>query len=74
MKKFFTENLVVIILGVSFLTSTLFAIRNNIIIERNHIIQEQSDLLKQKTQDILVKTVHGLDLGVRGYGLTKYDK
>ncbi|MEJ1237088.1 GAF domain-containing protein [Chryseolinea sp. T2] len=74
MKKFFTENLVVIILGVSFLTSTLFAIRNNIIIERNHVIQKQSDLLKQKTQDILVKTVHGLDLGVRGYGLTKYDK
>lgn len=74
MKKFFSENLVVIILGISFLTSTLFAIRNNIIIERAHTIQQQSDMLKQKTQDILVKTVHGVDLAVRGYGLTKYDK
>ena len=74
MKKFLSENFVVIIIGISFLTSTLFAIRNNIIIERNHTIKQQSDLVKQKTQDILVKTVHGLDLGVRGYGLTKYDK
>lgn len=74
MKKFLASNLVVIVIGISFLTSTILAVRNNYIIENNHLIQMQADLVKQRTQEILSKTMHGLDLGVRGYGLAHDEK
>jgi CHASE3 domain sensor protein len=74
MKKFLTGNWIIIVIGISFITSTLLAIRNNYIIERNHIVQQQADLVKQRTRDILTQTMHGLDLGVRGFGLTRDDK
>lgn len=74
MKKFFSDNWIILVIGVSFLTSTVLAIRNNYIIERNHLLQQQTDLVKQQTQEILSKTIHGIDLGVRGYGLTLDDK
>src|SRR5690349_24057509 len=74
MKKFFADNFVVMVIGVFFLVSTGFAIRNNQIIQTNHSRQVQVDLVRQRTQEILSRTMHGLDLGVRGFGLTRDDK
>lgn len=74
MKRFFSDNWIIMVIGVSFLTSTGLAIRNNYVIEKNHLLQQQSDLVRQRAQAILSTTMHGLDLGVRGYGLTLNDK
>jgi CHASE3 domain sensor protein len=74
MNKLLSSNLIVIVIGVSFLGSTIFSLRNNYTIEQNHVLQQQADLVKQRTQEILSKTMHGIDLGVRGYGLTMDEK
>lgn len=74
MKKFLADNLVIIVIGIFFLISTGFAIRNNQIIRTNQSRQAQVDLVRQRTQEILSRTMHGLDLGVRGFGLTRDDK
>lgn len=46
-------------------------LRNNQIIGRNYLLQKQTEEVKLRTQSILNGTMHGLDLGVRGYALTK---
>jgi CHASE3 domain sensor protein len=71
MKKFLSENWIVIAIGIALMGSMAMAIRNNYIIKNNNILQKQSELVKQQTQQILSSTMHGLDMGVRGYGLTK---
>ena len=74
MKKFLLDNSVIIVIGIFFLITTTFAVRNYGIIQLNHALQIQSDLVKQRTQEILSRTMHGLDLGVRGFGLTRDEK
>jgi CHASE3 domain sensor protein len=74
MRKFLSDNFVIIVIGIFFLVSTILAIRNNQIIQNNLTLQLQSDMVKQRTTDILSRTMHGLDLGVRGFGLTLDDK
>jgi len=71
MKKFLTENWIILVIGVFLIVSMAMAIRNNYIIEKNHELQQEAELIHKHTQDILSKTMHGLDLGVRGFGLTK---
>lgn len=71
MKKFLSENWIILVIGVFLMASMTMAIRNNYVIEKNHELQQEADLIHQRTQDILSKTMHGLDLGVRGFGLTK---
>ena len=71
MKKFLAENWIIIIIGIALMGSMTMAIRNNYIIQNNNILQKQSEMVHQLTQDILSSTMHGLDLGVRGFGLTK---
>jgi hypothetical protein len=74
MKKLLTGNLITVVIGMAFMISTALAIRNNYIIEKHHSTQAQSDVVKEKVQKILTQTMHGLDLGVRGYALTHDDK
>src|SRR5689334_24620579 len=71
MKRFFLENWIIIVIGVSLVASMSLAIRNNYVIEENHALQQQTQRVRSLTQNILSTTMHGLDLGVRGYGLTK---
>lgn len=70
MKRLFSDNWIIAVIGVSFIVSIGLAIRNNFTIQNNHVVQAQTDLIIQETQDILTSTMHGLDLGVRGFGLT----
>jgi len=71
MKRFFLENWIILVIGVSLVASMSLAIRNNYVIEENHNLQQQTQNVRALTQDILTTVMHGLDLGVRGYGLTK---
>lgn len=71
MKRFLLENWIILVIGVSLVASMSLAIRNNYVIEENHALQQQTQRIRSLTQDILTKTMHGLDLGVRGYALTK---
>ncbi|MBL0743312.1 GAF domain-containing protein [Chryseolinea lacunae] len=71
MRKFFTDNGVVIIIGLALAASTIFAIRNHYIIQQNTALQKQTELVTQRTQQILSNIMHGLDLGVRGFALVK---
>jgi len=71
MKKFFYDNWIVIIIGVALAASTMLAIRNNFIIQQNIALQKETVLVTQRTQQILSSTMHGLDMGVRGFGLVK---
>jgi CHASE3 domain sensor protein len=71
MKRFLMENWIILVIGVSLVASMSLAIRNNYVIEENHALQQQTQRVRSLTQDILSTTMHGLDLGVRGYALTK---
>ena len=74
MKKFFVDNWIALVITVAFIISTLAAIRNGYIIDHNHKLLQQTEQVKQRTQQILIDIMHGLDLGVRGYALTKDDR
>lgn len=73
MKKFFANNWIVLTIGVALIASMLMAIRNKNTIEKNSKLQQQSEVVKQLTREILSSTMHGLDLGLRGFALTKDD-
>lgn len=74
MRKLFSENwftVAVAIIGLALVLSLILTIRNNAIIKQNNALVKQTELVKQRTEEILTGTMHGLDLGVRGFGLTK---
>jgi CHASE3 domain sensor protein len=71
MKKFLADNGIVVIIGTALILSLIMAVRNNFVIKENDALLKQSELIKQRTQEILSRTMHGLDLGVRGFALTK---
>jgi CHASE3 domain sensor protein len=73
MKKFFANNWIILTIGLALIASMLMAIRNKNTIERNSQLQQQSELVKESTRKILSSTMHGLDLGLRGFALTKDD-
>jgi len=76
MKKFFTEKwLVIAVVGiaVALVLNMLLTIRNNMTIQRTTNLLQESESVKILTEQILTSTMHGLDLGVRGFALTKDD-
>ena len=76
MKKFFAEKwLVVAVVGIAIalVLNMVLTIRNNITIQRTTELLQESESVKILTEQILTSTMHGLDLGVRGFALTKDD-
>ena len=71
MKKFLKDNWIILAIGGALLLSTIMAIQNKSIIEKNSTLQQQAVEVKSLTEKILSKTMHGLDLGLRGFALTK---
>lgn len=71
MRKFFFDNWIIITIGIALMGSMSMAIYNNTIIRNNSILQKQSELVKKEAERILSSTIHGVDLGARGFGLTK---
>ena len=74
MRKFLLNNWIVLTIGTALIASMVMAIRNKAIIDKNSALQEQSQKIKGLTEKILTGTLHGLDLGARGYALTKEEK
>ena len=71
MRKFLLNNWIVLTIGTALIASMVMAIRNKTIIDKNSALLEQSQKVKGLTEEILSKTMHGLDLGARGFALTK---
>lgn len=71
MSNFLKNNWIVLIIGTTLIASMLMAIRNKTTIERNSALQQQSELVKELTKEILSETMHGLDIGLRGFSLVK---
>lgn len=77
MKKFFSRNWIGI--SVSAIIVILIAnmgvsLRNAMVMRETNELKKTVDEVKQKTSDIITNTIHGIDLGVRGYALTKDEK
>ncbi len=76
MKKFFAEKwlvIAVVAIVVALVSNMLLTIRNNLTIQRTTELLQESESVKILTEQILTSTMHGLDLGVRGFALTKDD-
>src|SRR5687767_7971699 len=76
MRKFITEKwfiLAVAVITVMLLANMILTVRNNLTIERTTELVQETEKVKFLTDGILTSTMHGLDLGVRGFGLTKDD-
>lgn len=71
MRNLFKNNWIVLAIGAALIASMLMALRNKATIEKNSALQQQAESVKELTQEILSGTMHGLDLGVRGFALTK---
>ena len=76
MKKFFAEKwlvIAVVAIVVALVSNVLLTIRNNLTIQRTTELLQESESVKILSEQILTSTMHGLDLGVRGFALTKDD-
>ena len=74
MRKFLFNNWIVLTIGLALIASMGMAIRNKTTIEENSKLQQQSEQVKERTKEILSETMHGLDIGLRGFALTKEEK
>ena len=74
MKNFLFRNWIVLTIGTALIASMVMAIKNKTTIDKNSELQQQSERVKQLTKEILSETMHGLDLGLRGFALSKEDK
>lgn len=77
MKKFFSRNWIVIAVSaiIVILVANLgISVRNSIVMNKTNELKRTVDEVKQKTGDIITNTIHGIDLGVRGFALTKDEK
>jgi CHASE3 domain sensor protein len=76
MKKFFNEKWFVLavfaIVALQLINVGVF-IRNTMIIKENNELRKQVEEVKTKSNNIMSDVVHGIDLGVRGYALTRKD-
>ena len=74
MRRFLLNNWIVITVAVALVASVVMAIQNKETIDRSSERQLQSAKAKLLAKEILSETVHGLDLGLRGYALSKEEK
>jgi hypothetical protein len=79
MKKIFKEGWIQVAFAASVFVMLLLinvglTVRNNNVIRETHEVIQNSESIMDLADNILTSTVHGLDLGVRGFGLTKNEK
>lgn len=73
LKKNLVKVLLILLIGLLLLNCVL-TFMNGKAIEENSALREQSEHVKKNTERIIGDIVHGADLAVRGYALTKNDK
>ncbi|MBL7859431.1 MAG: hypothetical protein JNM57_17190 [Cyclobacteriaceae bacterium] len=64
---------VVTLIGLLLVANIFLIYKNNQVIERNKQLQEEAERVKVNTLDI-IRNLHLLDLGIRGYALVKNSK
>ncbi|WP_276373099.1 GAF domain-containing protein [Chryseolinea sp. H1M3-3] len=79
MKKIFKEGWIQVAFAASVFVMLLLinvglTVRNNNVIRETHEMIQNSESIMDLADNILNSTVHGVDLGVRGFGLTKNEK
>lgn len=62
-------SVVIVLIG----ASILLAYRSEQTVTKHRLLQQQTEQINKLTQSILGHTMHGLDLGVRGFGHTKQE-
>jgi len=72
-KKNLVKVLLVLLITLLLFNCVLTFLNGNTIVE-NNALREQSELVKRNTEHIIGDIIHGADLAVRGYALTKNDK
>ncbi|WP_333820819.1 CHASE3 domain-containing protein [Ohtaekwangia sp.] len=73
LKKGLIKVLLISLITLLLVNSILTFLNGNIIVE-NNVLRERTELVKKSTSEIITDILHGADLGVRGYALTKNEK
>jgi len=74
MTSLFRKNFIftaVIIISLLLLADIFHTVRNNRIIRSNQALQQQAETIKLYTEQIGKSTIHGIDIGLRGYALVQ---
>lgn len=77
MKTWLSKNILYVSLGVVLslmVLGLILTFHNNKAIENSIQLKAQAEDIKLTSEEILKETLHGLDLGVRGYAITKEDQ
>jgi signal transduction histidine kinase len=72
MKRFLQGNFiyfVVALISLLLVANIFFTIYNNTIIQRNKELQHEAETIKLYTEQIGKSTIHGIDIGIRGYAI-----
>jgi signal transduction histidine kinase len=62
---------VVVLISLLLVTNIFLTIFNNTIIQRNKELQHEAETIKLYTEQIGKSTIHGIDIGVRGFAIMK---
>src|SRR5687767_5053598 len=60
---------VVVLISLLLVTSIVLTHYNNTIIQRNKRLQQEAETIKLYTEQIGKSTIHGIDIGLRGYAI-----
>jgi signal transduction histidine kinase len=66
--------IVVAIINLLLLADILLTYYNNTIIEKNRLLQVEAETIKLYTEQIGKSTIHGIDIGLRGYAIVREDR
>src|SRR5688572_10177939 len=67
-------NLVVALISLLLLADILLTFFNNRIISENRALQQEAEEIKIYAEQIGKSTIHGIDIGLRGYALIREDR
>jgi signal transduction histidine kinase len=67
-------NLVVALISFLLLGDILLTYFNNLIISKNRALQQETETIKIYAEQIGKSTIHGIDIGLRGYALIREDR
>jgi signal transduction histidine kinase len=67
-------NIVVALISFLILGDILLTYFNNSIIERNRALQSEAEAIKIFTEQIGKSTIHGIDIGLRGFAIRREDR
>jgi signal transduction histidine kinase len=67
-------NIAVAVISMLLLADILLTYYNNTIIEENRALQQEAEQIKIYTEQIGKSTIHGIDIGLRGFAIVREDR